>query len=144
MLEQLARHDDVEDRVGQSERLVEVGPVRLDPEPGRLGEGLAVGVDAHDLVPVQVRLGQRAVAAAEVEHAPARPADIPPEQRLALRPGEDEAGSALAAVGPRLLSLAVLVTIDLVGLICGLYVALIFRELYLGQWPPLWGILWKT
>src|ERR1043166_3828497 len=50
----------------------------------------------------------------------------------------------LAAVVRRLLSVAVLVTIDLVGLICGLYVALIFRELYLGQWPPLWGILWKT
>ena len=44
----------------------------------------------------------------------------------------------------RLLSVAVLVTLDLVGLVCGLYVALILRELYLGQWPPLWGILWKT
>jgi len=48
------------------------------------------------------------------------------------------------AAGRRLLSVAVLVTLDLVGLICGLYVALILRELYLGQWPPLWGILWKT
>ena len=50
----------------------------------------------------------------------------------------------LVAAGRRLLSVAVLVTIDLVGLVCGLYVALIFRELYLGQWPPLWGILWQT
>src|SRR5262249_14650485 len=48
------------------------------------------------------------------------------------------------AAGRRLLSVAVLVTLDLVGLICGLYVALMIRELYLGQWPPLWGILWKT
>jgi len=48
------------------------------------------------------------------------------------------------AASRRLLSVAVLVTLDLVGLICGLYVALILRELYLGQWPPLWGILWKT
>jgi len=50
----------------------------------------------------------------------------------------------LVAVARRLLSVATLVAIDLAGLVCGLYVALIFRELYLGQWPPLWGILWKT
>jgi exopolysaccharide biosynthesis polyprenyl glycosylphosphotransferase len=36
----------------------------------------------------------------------------------------------------------VLVTLDLAGLVLGVFVALIFRELYLGQWPPLWGILW--
>src|SRR5207244_6650331 len=37
-----------------------------------------------------------------------------------------------------------LVTLDLAGLVLGIFVALIFRELYLGQWPPLWGILWET
>src|SRR5256714_10752611 len=37
-----------------------------------------------------------------------------------------------------------LVTLDLAGLVIGLYVALILRELYLGEWPPLWGILWDT
>jgi exopolysaccharide biosynthesis polyprenyl glycosylphosphotransferase len=52
--------------------------------------------------------------------------------------------STIGAVARRLASVAALVAIDLVGLICGLYVALIFRELYLGQWPPLWGILWRT
>jgi exopolysaccharide biosynthesis polyprenyl glycosylphosphotransferase len=44
----------------------------------------------------------------------------------------------------RLLSVAVLVTLDLVGLVCGIYLALILREVYLGQWPPLWGFLWQT
>ena len=50
----------------------------------------------------------------------------------------------LVAVVRRLVSVGVLVGLDLVGLVCGLYVALILRELYLGQWPPRWGILWKT
>jgi FlaA1/EpsC-like NDP-sugar epimerase len=52
--------------------------------------------------------------------------------------------TTIVAVVRRLASVAVLVAIDLAGLICGVYVALIFRELYLGQWPPLWGILWRT
>jgi exopolysaccharide biosynthesis polyprenyl glycosylphosphotransferase len=43
-----------------------------------------------------------------------------------------------------LVSIAALVTLDLIGLVIGLYVALILRELYLGQWPPLWGIVWHT
>jgi exopolysaccharide biosynthesis polyprenyl glycosylphosphotransferase len=50
----------------------------------------------------------------------------------------------LIAVGRRLASVAALVAIDLLGLVLGLFVALLFRELYLGQWPPLWGILWDT
>jgi exopolysaccharide biosynthesis polyprenyl glycosylphosphotransferase len=52
--------------------------------------------------------------------------------------------STLVAVVRRLLSVAVLVALDLAGLIFGVYVALMLRELYLGQWPPLWGILWDT
>ena len=52
--------------------------------------------------------------------------------------------SNLVAVGRRLASVGALVTLDLVGLVFGIFVALIFRELYLGQWPPLWGILWDT
>jgi exopolysaccharide biosynthesis polyprenyl glycosylphosphotransferase len=52
--------------------------------------------------------------------------------------------TSLLAVGRRLASVAVLVAIDLVGLVCGLYIALMLREVYLGEWPPLWGILWKT
>ncbi len=52
--------------------------------------------------------------------------------------------ATLVAVGRRLASVAALVLLDLAGLLLGIYVALIFRELYLGQWPPLWGILWNT
>jgi exopolysaccharide biosynthesis polyprenyl glycosylphosphotransferase len=52
--------------------------------------------------------------------------------------------TSLLAAGRRLASVAALVAIDLGGLVIGIYVALIFRELYLGQWPPLWGILWDT
>jgi exopolysaccharide biosynthesis polyprenyl glycosylphosphotransferase len=52
--------------------------------------------------------------------------------------------TTLVAVVRRLLSVAALVVIDLVGLVCGLYVALMLRAVYLGEWPPLWGILWKT
>jgi len=52
--------------------------------------------------------------------------------------------TTLVAVARRLISVAALVTLDLAGLVLGLFVALIFRELYLGEWPPLWGILWST
>jgi FlaA1/EpsC-like NDP-sugar epimerase len=52
--------------------------------------------------------------------------------------------TTLVAVVRRLLSVAALVTLDLAGLVFGIYVALIVRELYLGEWPPLWGILWHT
>jgi exopolysaccharide biosynthesis polyprenyl glycosylphosphotransferase len=52
--------------------------------------------------------------------------------------------TTLAAVARRLASIAALVAIDLVGLVLGVFVALILREAYLGQWPPLWGILWDT
>ena len=52
--------------------------------------------------------------------------------------------TTLVAVVRRLVSVAALVTLDLAGLVFGLFAALILRELYLGQWPPLWGILWST
>ena len=52
--------------------------------------------------------------------------------------------ATLVAVVRRLLSVAALVTIDLVGLVVGIYVALILRALSRGEWPPLWGILWET
>ena len=74
-----------------------------------------------------------------VDEAPAAPV----EDIRSARPYVFSRTNVLAA-GRRLLSIAVLVALDLIGLICGLYVALIFRELYLGQWPPLWGILWQT
>jgi len=52
--------------------------------------------------------------------------------------------TTLLAVARRLASVAALVTLDLAGLVLGVWVALIFRELYIGQWPPLWGIVWET
>src|ERR671924_434466 len=75
MLEQLACDDDVETFVREGERLVEIGPVRLDSGAGGLGKRLAVGVDSDNLVSACERPGQRAVPAAEIEHAAARPAD---------------------------------------------------------------------
>ena len=84
VLEQLAGDDDVEPLVLEGQRLVEVGPVGLDAELRGLGERVTVGVDADDLVPVGVGLRQRAIAAAEVEHAPAGPTDVTPEQVDAL------------------------------------------------------------
>ena len=99
VLEQLADRDDVERLVLEVERLVEVGPERLDPQPG-LGvlQRLAVDVDARDLVPRRVVLRQRPVAAAEVEDAPARAADELAEERRPLGPGIDEVGRAGVAM----------------------------------------------
>ena len=34
--------------------------------------------------------------------------------------------------------------LDLVGLTLGVFVALVLRELYLGDWPPIWGVVWDT
>ena len=73
MLEQLTGgDDDVEAAVLERERLVEVGPLGLQASRLRVGERLAVDVDADDLVAVEVRDGEGAVAAAEVEHPPPR------------------------------------------------------------------------
>ena len=44
----------------------------------------------------------------------------------------------------RLLSITTLAALDVGGLVLGVYVALIIRALYLGQFPPLWGLLWRT
>ncbi|MFL5965386.1 MAG: sugar transferase [Gaiellaceae bacterium] len=51
---------------------------------------------------------------------------------------------SLVALARRLASIAALVILDLAGLVLGVYVALILRALYLGQWPPLWGLIWRT
>ena len=51
---------------------------------------------------------------------------------------------SLTGAARRLASIATLVTLDLAGLMLGVYVALILRALYLGQWPPLWGLIWRT
>ena len=74
---------------------------------------------------------------------PAEPRPAPVEDIRSARPYLFSRTTLLAVVR-RLASVAVLVTLDLVGLVFGVCVALIFRELYLGQWPPLWGIVWQT
>ncbi len=50
-------------------------------------------------------------------------------------------GTILAA-GRRVGSVLALAAIDLVGLVLGIYVALILRSLYLGDFAPFWGSLW--
>jgi exopolysaccharide biosynthesis polyprenyl glycosylphosphotransferase len=72
---------------------------------------------------------------------PTEPRPAPAEDIRSARP-YILSRNTLIAVGRRLASVAVLITIDLVGLVLGVFVALVFRELYLGQWPPIWGILW--
>jgi exopolysaccharide biosynthesis polyprenyl glycosylphosphotransferase len=44
----------------------------------------------------------------------------------------------------RLASILALVTIDLVGLTLGIYVALVLRSLYLGEFTPFWNSIWDT
>ncbi|HXY86497.1 MAG TPA: sugar transferase [Gaiellaceae bacterium] len=51
---------------------------------------------------------------------------------------------SLAAVARRIGSILVLVTLDLVGLTLGVYIALFLRNVYLGTWPPLWGYMWRS
>jgi exopolysaccharide biosynthesis polyprenyl glycosylphosphotransferase len=74
---------------------------------------------------------------------PAEEAPVPVEDIRSARPYLFSRAT-LVAVLRRLASVAALVTLDLAGLILGLFVALTLRELYLGQWPPLWGIVWET
>jgi len=51
---------------------------------------------------------------------------------------------SLVGFARRVLSVATLIAIDVGGVILGVYVALIFRALYRGEWPPLWGLIWRT
>jgi exopolysaccharide biosynthesis polyprenyl glycosylphosphotransferase len=53
-------------------------------------------------------------------------------------------GVHLRALGRRTLSIAALVFIDLSGLAGSLYLALVFRELYYGERPILWGLPWNA
>jgi exopolysaccharide biosynthesis polyprenyl glycosylphosphotransferase len=43
----------------------------------------------------------------------------------------------------RLGSIASLVVLDVAGLTFGVYAALVFRDVYRGNSPPLWGVLWR-
>jgi exopolysaccharide biosynthesis polyprenyl glycosylphosphotransferase len=51
---------------------------------------------------------------------------------------------SLFSVVRRVASVAVLVVLDLGGLILGVYVALIIRAFYLGDFSPFWGYIWRT
>jgi exopolysaccharide biosynthesis polyprenyl glycosylphosphotransferase len=44
----------------------------------------------------------------------------------------------------RLASILALIIIDLVGLTLGIYVALVLRSLYLGEFTPFWNSVWNT
>jgi exopolysaccharide biosynthesis polyprenyl glycosylphosphotransferase len=49
----------------------------------------------------------------------------------------------LLVAARRLASITALVLIDLGGLVLGVYVALVAREVYYGREPVLWGVLWR-
>jgi exopolysaccharide biosynthesis polyprenyl glycosylphosphotransferase len=74
---------------------------------------------------------------------PSKPRPAPAEDIRSARPYFLTRSTWLAAAR-RLASVTALVSIDLGGLVLGVFAALVIRELYLGQWPPLWGILWDT
>ena len=95
---QLACDDGVEAGVLERQRLLDVRLHRLDPERGGLLERGGVDVEPDDRVSLEEVLGQRARAAAEVEHAFPLP-DRLDEQRDALG-NEDEVAlvSSLAVV----------------------------------------------
>ena len=98
VLEQLAGDDDVEALVRERKRLVGVGPLRLDSELRGLRERDTVDVHADDVVSLDIRTSQRAIAAAEIQDAPARPADVAAEELDALFTGIDEVLAACFAV----------------------------------------------
>jgi exopolysaccharide biosynthesis polyprenyl glycosylphosphotransferase len=81
-----------------------------------------------------------------VSTKPAAPAESQPAPVEDIRSARPYllSRTTLVAVARRLGSVAALVAVDLLGLVLGVFVALILREAYLGQWPPLWGILWDT
>jgi exopolysaccharide biosynthesis polyprenyl glycosylphosphotransferase len=73
----------------------------------------------------------------------AEPTAVPVEDVRSARPYIFSRRS-ISGLARRVLSVATLIAIDVGGVILGVYVALILRALYLGQWPPLWGLIWRT
>ncbi len=77
-----------------------------------------------------------------VPHVPADPAGAPPSEDVrAVRPYL-LAPTPLKSLARRVGSTVVLVTIDIGGLIIGLYVALAIRAYIRDPHPVLWGLLW--
>jgi exopolysaccharide biosynthesis polyprenyl glycosylphosphotransferase len=77
-------------------------------------------------------------------------ADAPPRLTLITPRGDVRSSrpralaTALRVTARRLASIASLVFLDLCGVTLGLYTALVLRELYYGDRPPLWGVLWRA
>ena len=80
------------------------------------------------------------------------PTPAAPGEELPARSSEDiRSGKAfflsrrqLATAGRRLSSIAVLMCLDVAGIVLGLYAALVVRELYYGRTDLLWGFLWRV
>src|SRR2546423_4142592 len=73
----------------------------------------------------------------------AEPTAVPVEDIRSARPYILSRRS-LVGIARRVLSVGTLVAIDVGGVILGVYVALILRAAYRSEWPPLWGLLWRT
>jgi exopolysaccharide biosynthesis polyprenyl glycosylphosphotransferase len=74
--------------------------------------------------------------ALQAEHQPVPAEDIRSARPYLL------SRRTLANFAVRTASITALVTIDLVGLVLGVYVALVLRSLYLGDFTPFWGSIW--
>jgi exopolysaccharide biosynthesis polyprenyl glycosylphosphotransferase len=74
-----------------------------------------------------------------------RPAEVvrPPARDIRWAPPYLLTRSPVKAFVRRFTSIAALVLLDLSGLAIGVYAALVFRDLYRGNDPPLWGVLWQ-
>jgi exopolysaccharide biosynthesis polyprenyl glycosylphosphotransferase len=73
----------------------------------------------------------------------AEPTAVPVEDIRSARP-YILSRRPLGGLARRTLSVATLIAIDVAGVILGVYAALIVRAFYLGEWPPLWGLIWRT
>jgi exopolysaccharide biosynthesis polyprenyl glycosylphosphotransferase len=74
------------------------------------------------------------------------PAEAPPAPAEDIRSSRPYlfSSSPLKTVVRRLASIGALASLDIVGLALGLYSALVLRELFYGNTPILWGILWDA
>jgi exopolysaccharide biosynthesis polyprenyl glycosylphosphotransferase len=68
--------------------------------------------------------------------APAAPGDIRASRPFFLSP------APLRMLARRLGSVLALVCLDVLGVALGIYATLVLKELVLGHWPILWGLIW--
>jgi exopolysaccharide biosynthesis polyprenyl glycosylphosphotransferase len=83
------------------------------------------------------------VAEAQGPRAESHPRGRPLPRDIRSTPPYLLARSPLRSFVRRLASMGTLVVLDLSGLAIGVYAALVLRDLYRGNNPPLWGVLWK-